>query len=234
MFDLEAEGDPLLVIPDTCVDIIFEMDYRTHRFSAHYSGMNDRPFMASTVVETTFYSCFAIRFYFWAIHLFADNHLRDSLNLHIDAEAYFHGWSGFFEEMMSRTRTLKERIPLAEKFLLAKLNLHKSDHNVLNAAYLILNSKGTTPIKEVCSYTAVSQRQLERLFLHQIGLSVKKLSSLVRYQNVWQDVVYAREFDIQDAVTIYGFADQSHLLNEFKKYHSMTPNQAKKLAFHQR
>ncbi|MNZ44641.1 HTH-type transcriptional activator RhaR [compost metagenome] len=209
------------------------LDYRTNRFSANYCGMNDRPFMASSVVETTLYSCFAIRFHFWAIHLFADYHLRDSLNICIDSDVYFHGWSGFFEDMMSKTRTIKERIPIAEQFLLSKLKIHKSNNNVLNAAYSILNSKGTIPIKDVCSYTAVSQRQIERLFLHQIGMSVKKVSSLVRYQHVWQDVAYSREFDIQDAVVKYGYADQSHLINEFKKYHSMTPIQAKKRAFKQ-
>lgn len=231
-FELPAEGKPVLVIPDTCSDIIFEMDYRTNRFSAHYHGINDRPFMASSVVETTLYSCFAIRFHFWAVHLFADDWLTDSLNISIESGSYFHGWDSFFEEMMSKTRTLQERIPLAEQFLLSKLKRNKSNDNLLNAAYRILRTNGSGSIKDVCSYTAVSQRQIERLFLQRVGLPMKKLSNLVRYQRVWQDIVYSPSgFDIQDAVAKYGYTDQAHLLNEFKRYHGLTPHQAQKLAF---
>jgi AraC-like DNA-binding protein len=69
---------------------------------------------------------------------------------------------------------------------------------------------------------------MERLFLEHIGISIKKISSLVRYQNVWQDIAYSRVFDIQDLVEKYGYTDQSHLLNEFTKYHGITPKQAKK------
>lgn len=232
--DIPNEGSPLLVIPDTCVDIIFEMDHRTNRFRGHYSGINDRPFMVSSVVETTLVSCFAIRFYFWAVRLFSDYHMRDSLNIFEDSNVYFNGWNSFFENMLNQTRTIKERISIAEKFLLSKLDLNKRNNNVLNATYYILNSKGTKPIKEVCAYTALSQRQLERLFLEHIGISIKKVSSLVRYQNVWQDVVYSRVFDIQDSVEKYGYTDQSHLLNEFKRFHGVTPNQAKKIMFQQK
>ncbi len=220
------ESEPLLVIPDTCADIIFEMDYRNNRFSGHYYGINDIPFMASTVVETPFISTFAIRFHFWAVHLFADSPLNDSLNISANAEEYFPGWNSFFEKVMLTTSTLKERIPIAEKFLLSKLDVDKSSANILNAAYSIIHSKGTNSVKDVCSYSAVSQRQMERLFLKHIGVSMKKVSSLVRYQNIWQEIVYGKNFNIQDAVMKYGYTDQSHLINEFKKYHGMTPNQA--------
>lgn len=67
---------------------------------------------------------------------------------------------------------------------------------------------------------------MERLFLKHIGVSMKKVSSLVRYQNIWQEIVYGKNFNIQDAVMKYGYTDQSHLINEFKKYHGITPNQA--------
>jgi AraC-like DNA-binding protein len=136
--------------------------------------------------------------------------------------------------MLIHAHTIEERIPIAEKFLLSKLDLNKKNNNVLNATYSILNSKGAKPIKEVCAYTALSQRQLERLFLEHIGISIKKVSSLVRYQNVWQEVAYSEVFDIQDSVEKYRYADQSHLLKEFKKYHGVTPIQAKKIMLEQK
>lgn len=229
--DIPNEGSPQLIIPDTCVDIIFVMDHNTDQFSGHFSGINDKWFMTSPVVETTLVSCFAIRFYFWAICLFADYHMRDSLNVFEDSNVYFNDWNNFFENMLINTCTIEERIPMAEKFLLSKLDLNKGNINVMNATYAILDSKGAKPIKEVSSYTSLSQRQLERLFLEHIGTSIKKVSSLVRYQNLWQDVAYSQVFDVQDMVEKYRYVDQAHLLKEFRKYHGVTPIQAKKMMY---
>lgn len=220
----------VLVIPDTCADIIYEIDYKTNQFTSRFCGMNDRPFTVGTT-QTGHTSCFAVRFHFWAISLFANAPLENTLNIFADPDIYFKGWDNFFRELLLRTYTLKERIPIAEKFLLSKLNLNKMDYNVMNAAYSIINSKGANLIKEASCYTAVSQRQLERLFLTHVGLPVKKVSNLIRYQNVWQDIVYSKKFDIQDVVIKYGFTDQSHLINEFKKYHGITPGQAKRKFF---
>lgn len=156
--------------------------------------------------------------------------MHNSLNTSEDLEFYFSGWKNYFKNMLTQTHTLSERIQMTEQFLLSKLDLDKCNTNVLNAIYYILKSNGTQPIKEVSAYTVLSQRQLERLFLRHIGISAKKVSNLVRYQKVWQDVLYSQNFNVYDAVEKYRYTDQSHLLNEFTKYHSVTPTQAKNLA----
>lgn len=56
---------------------------------------------------------------------------------------------------------------------------------------------------------------------------MKRTASLVRYQNVWREIVGQKEFRIQDAVYRYGYSDQSHLLNEFRRFHGVWPDQAK-------
>jgi AraC-like DNA-binding protein len=222
-------SQPSLVIPDTCMDIIFTIDSATNAMSAHYVGISDQPFIANANNQASV-SCFAIRFHFWAVHLFADTSMQNSLNSSQDLELYFCGWKNYFKNMLTQTCTLSERITMAEKFLLSKLNLDKCNHNVLNAVYCILKSNGTQRIKEISTYTTLSQRQLERLFLEHIGISIKKASNLVRYQNVWHDIVYSQNFNVHDAIEKYGYTDQSHLLKEFTKYHSITPTQAKNLA----
>ena len=96
---------------------------------------------------------------------------------------------------------------------------------------MILRSKGTGNISKIVDYTVVGQRQLERLFLEYVGVTPKKLSGLVRYQYLWKDIVYSPNFSLQDAVYKYGFSDQAHLCNDFRKYHTMTPNVAKAFAY---
>lgn len=52
---------PTLVIPDTCMDIIFTIDTATNAIRAHYIGISDEPFLANANNEVSV-SCFAIRF----------------------------------------------------------------------------------------------------------------------------------------------------------------------------
>lgn len=77
----------------------------------------------------------------------------------------------------------------------------------------------------------MSTRQLERLFHEYIGITPKKISNIIRYQFLWRDILYEPHFDILNAVYKYGFTDQSHLMREFKKYHSMDINSARVIAF---
>lgn len=73
-------------------------------------------------------------------------------------------------------------------------------------------------------------RQLERLFLEYVGVSPKNFASMVRYQYVWNDFLYNKNFNIADAVYKYGYSDQAHLCRDFKKYHSMSMSDARKYA----
>lgn len=43
---------------------------------------------------------------------------------------------------------------------------------------------------------------------------------LIRYQLIWQACLQDHDFNVQDTVVDYGFYDQAHLLNFFKKYHN--------------
>lgn len=58
------------------------------------------------------------------------------------------------------------------------------------------------------------------------------MSNLVRYQFLWRDILLEKDFDVLSAVHKYGYSDQSHLLREFKRYHSMDIQEARNLAFH--
>ena len=59
-----------------------------------------------------------------------------------------------------------------------------------------------------------------------MGISPKAFSSLVRYQLLWQEMTGRPGFNILDAVEKYGYADQPHLLNDFRRRHLMNPKQA--------
>lgn len=114
--------------------------------------------------------------------------------------------------------------------LLNKLIKARENGVVNNTIQSILKMRGSFDVSDLARESFVSTRQLERLFHEYIGITPKKLSNLIRYQFLWRDILYETNFDILNAVYKYGYTDQSHLLREFKRYHSMDIHSAKAIA----
>jgi len=228
----ETNFEPLLVIPDTCMDVIFNINHTTGAVRSVLCGMGDAPITAIPIRTADVVSCFSIRFYFWSIHFYADFHLRNTADHFNDTDIYLKSWKLFFPEMLQSSFTLAERAEKADRFLLSKLDISRHNHNVMNALYHMLKSRGASSVKDTCAYACVSQRQMERLFQEHIGTTIKKTANLVRYQNLWRDIALQERFDVQDAVLKYGFTDQAHLINAFKGYHTMTPLEARMSLFY--
>ena len=226
VFQTKANNQPVFVIPDACMDVIFTVNHTAGTVSGQLCGMGETANTFVPVVTADVISTFSIRFYFWSIHFFADHHLRDTMVSYNDAFLYFKGWKPFFTEMLLGTFSLRERSEKTDRFLLSKLDESKHNHHIMNALYHVMKRRGASSVPEACAYACVSQRQLERLFMEHIGTTVKKTLNLVRYQNLWRDIVFQENFDVQDAVLKYGFTDQAHLINSFRYHHSMSPLEA--------
>ena len=79
----------------------------------------------------------------------------------------------------------EERMAWMEGYLFEKLDKGRYSPELYNAIGLIIGQAGRSRLRDICEYSCVSQRQLERLFNERIGMSAKRMSCLVRYQNVW-------------------------------------------------
>jgi AraC-type DNA-binding domain-containing proteins len=220
-----------LVIPDTCMDIIFNINTNENELNGLFAGISDTTFKDDAKNISSTISCFAIRFYCWAVPLFSDEFMKHTLNTFAEVDAYFKNFTHDLQGILIGNPFILDRVAKVEQYLMKKLNLNKQNNNVMNAVYKVLKSKGTANISELAGFTLVSQRQLERLFLEYVGVSPKKLSGIVRYQYLWQDIFLDRNFNIQDDVFKYRYTDQSHLLNDFKKYHTLSPVDARMFAF---
>ena len=128
-------------------------------------------------------------------------------------------------------KTLQEKVIFVEKILVKNLPNVNKNVVVNDTIQNILQHKGSLNVSNLARDSFVSTRQLERLFYEHIGITPKKLSNLIRYQLLWKDILCEPDFDVIDAVHKYGYTDQSHLMREFKRYHSMDINSAKAVAF---
>lgn len=110
------------IIPDSCMDIIWEWDERTGESGGIFCGINDSPFETGQAAQPVPTQRFAIRFHFWAVHLFADEPLTEVLNVHVPVEHYFRTFRKELGDRLQHIRTMNERIAAAEDFLLRRLN----------------------------------------------------------------------------------------------------------------
>ncbi len=219
-----------LVIPDTCMDVIFDINYTKNTLFSTFCGMDDTSQITRghTAMDET--ATFGIRFYAWTAVLFADGGLQNTRNARMDGEAFSKAIRKALMPCMFDCKTMEEKMRMAERLLLKRLEKGTAQGDFLNAVYRILESRGQEKISGLTQYTGISARKMERDFEWMMGISPKAFSSLVRYQLMWQEMAFSPSFSTLDMVEKYGYTDQAHMLHDFKKRHLMTPVEAVKFA----
>lgn len=232
MIQSESGAVSELIIPDTCADIIYDIDYTNDTVTGGFCGINDCSFHTDNN-ETIGHmiSTFAIRFYGWGAYTFADDSLKSTLNGYLDVASRFEWLDRILRPRLLDLKTLQEKVSFVEQILIKRLSKVKENVVVNEAIQNILVHRGSLDMSSLAKDSFVSTRQLERLFHEYVGITPKKLSNLIRYQFLWRDILFKSDFDVLSAVHKYGYTDQSHLLREFKRYHSLDIHSAKLVAF---
>lgn len=220
-----VQAGPDVVIPDTCMDIIFRLDCGTGRQESCFCGLDKRPYAVRAAAPGS-RETFAIRFYGWTAVLFAEDSLAGSGDRTFALEAHFSRLERELGPRLFEAAGLSARARLAEEFLLGALRPERGSSALYNAVDSVLRTGGNVRMDALAQAAVLSPRQLERVFRAGMGCSPKTFASLVRCQCVWQDVVRRPDFRVLDAVAQYGYCDQAHLLHDFKKYHGCSPAQA--------
>lgn len=212
-----------LVIPDTCMDIVI-------RFTESTAVTAFCPIDESSgyIAECSFddsCSVFAVRFFPWSAAMFAE--LPD-INAAEKSEELFPKLTRMLTETVLREKDIYARAKAAEQVLLSLICPEKADNDVMNALYFAVFKNGNVRVTDLAGYTAVSLRSLQRKFAVTTGKPPKILTDLIRYQLLWQETAIGNGISASEAVEKFGYFDQAHMLNDFRKRHLMTPNEAVK------
>jgi transcriptional regulator GlxA family with amidase domain len=116
---------------------------------------------------------------------------------------------------------LGEQSRLIEAWLLQRLALGKdADRLVWDSLALI--RRGIPSMDTLSNSLNMSQRQIERLYQLQVGLSPKYYSRLLRIDTARKALKHPAQ-SLTDLGLSLGFYDQSHFIREFKTVIGMTP-----------
>lgn len=100
--------------------------------------------------------------------------------------------------------------------LLARLPRVAAPHpSVVTATTILKASAGQTSIQVVARQAGLSERQLERLFRTQVGLSPKVLARIIRVQRAREALLKTPESALAQIALQAGFADQAHFTREY-------------------
>lgn len=90
------------------------------------------------------------------------------------------------------------------------------------AGRAMLKSNGALPVSAIAEAAHLTVRTLERKFKASSGHTVKDVSGLMRFEQARDRLWCAPETGIAGLAHEIGYADQSHLNREFKRYSGMT------------
>jgi AraC-like DNA-binding protein len=115
-------------------------------------------------------------------------------------------------------------IAVLNKFFCDRLT--DGNHALTEIMETINSRHGIISVDNIAKLHFISNRQLERIFKQQLGLTPKEYSNFIRYQHAVQ-LIKNKGFNnnLLDVALDAGFYDHAHLTNEIKKYSGVLPSQ---------
>jgi len=87
----------------------------------------------------------------------------------------------------------------------------------------LVTTGGTVPISQVADEVDWSHKHLIVQFRRQAGLRPKTAARLIRFDRVWRHVDQRRPLDWGQVAADAGYADQAHLIRDFRQFTGITP-----------
>lgn len=127
-------------------------------------------------------------------------------------DVFTRGEISLLDEKLLEAPDALARVTAVQAFFLDRLHDRKPDMLVHSAAQM-LRRNVTIPIRELATRLDVSERHLARRFNLSLGIAPKQFARIVRISKV---VAAARSGgDWAGIAALFGFNDQSHLINDF-------------------
>ncbi len=205
-----------IVIPDGCVDILFDCDQSTPRAFVCGSAMEARN--AGLQHQHRY---FGVRFIRGVLPNFLDISATDL----VDQRCCLLDLTPEFKAVISKISEetiFSNQVDIFRLFYSNKSARPLSDVTKY-AIREICAKKGNIRINQLESITGYTSRTLQRKFLTDMGMTPKAFSQIVRCQSAVHTITSQNTVVFSDLACDLGYSDQPHFLREFKKFVSATP-----------
>ncbi|MGI5892398.1 MAG: helix-turn-helix domain-containing protein [Bacillota bacterium] len=206
------------IVPDACINILFKCS--DQKPSALVSGIYEDCSKIILEPNTTYfgfkpYSVVGIK------NMKAG--FKELKNRTVDLEVVFDDLS--IIDKISQADNLHERIKIFQNYAMSSLVNEKYVPDFIeHCVILIYLSGGKIGLEEIERKTGYSERYCREKFKELYGISIKHYSRIIRFQNALRMITKEDLSDISDIVYEAGYFDQSHFINEFKRFALISPS----------
>lgn len=207
-------------IPDGCIDIIFWCN--RGRYHADICG---------SVLETNFITLLSNTDYFGLRFLptkdlnQANYSIKEFVSNRIQLTDAIPSVYSFIEEIMSESE-FSIRIALFKNLLYPQI-FSRNDKPLIIKYVLeqIYKAKGNIKLKDLSEDTGYTTRYLRKQFDIHVGMSPKLFCRITRFQSSLYMLHNNKQCKKLNVILDHGYFDQSHLINDFKSFGYVSPNQ---------
>jgi AraC-like DNA-binding protein len=223
-----AAAPPERILPDGCVELILNFG---DRFLQHVAGKRQRQprnFVVGQMTGPILISpsgnveLLGIRFQPGGTRPFLDSPANELTDQVVELRSLSRQFEDDLLRACEQATSPVQKIAAVDAFLGSRLNDGKFDSHLLALAASVIDRRGLVSVDQLASCAGVSSRQLERRFLHEVGLGPKMLARIVRFQQVFRAVNQSNPAWAEVAVEC-GYYDQAHLIRDFNQFAQQTP-----------
>jgi AraC-like DNA-binding protein len=119
------------------------------------------------------------------------------------------------------------RVRVVEKFLMQRLSQSRiaPDAAIAHCVALLRTASTQLTIDDLATQSGLSSRQLERRFLHEVGIPPRLLASIFRFRRLFDAVEQEESAPGRWAGAAFtaGYFDQAHMIRDFKRFAGQPP-----------
>jgi len=211
-----------IVVPDGCMDIIYDIDNATLQYSSIVVGIAQRPITVSSFKKDI--QTYGVRFYPAGAYPFFRLPLYEFADSWVMFDAVLKKSELDITEILMSSFDLNRKLEWLNSYFLKIYSNVEQNNLVMNTLDRIIASGGAISIRELARSEAVSERHLTRLFRQWIGQPPKTFSRVVRFQIMLEMLQREKMMNAAKLSAQCGYYEQSHFISEFKTFSGKLPS----------
>lgn len=214
------------IIPDGCIDIIFDLDAISVTQGAFVSSWMSTYEVFYPKESMNF---FGIRMYIQSVQAIVGYPIADLQGQILLEELWGHSAGNFWEQVIGATDTAM-RINIIEQYLQQALytyDIHpRPVHPLLaHSLQLMYAYNGQMDLATLAQQVHYSERTVRRIFQQEFGIRPKEILDIIRFQSILQMMYRYPKCSLGELAISGGYYDQSHFIHHFQRYYGLSPGQ---------
>ncbi len=215
------------ILPDGCIDIIFNFGVLTNSIAANAVGISG---MMTTFSDKTFCKntdLFGVRFKPGMFSELTAFPLFEIKNKIIEASMVIPKLNIETVWKLKDLNNIDKKIQFIEREIINIIYTKAPSNDALVSSVIEVLHSSPMPIsiENIAKNHFIGLRQLERKFKHQVGVTAKEYDRIVRFTKTKNNIKSQKNISLLNIALQNGYFDHAHLTNEFKRFSGLTPSE---------